>query len=398
MVATMQLEARRSFPGAEEKAQLDAAGVSIVSAQAAAAVGEFLAQATNDAGGAHHGGRLEHARAATAGLLGARPHQIALIPSTSAGLNVVASSIPIGRGDNVVTSEIEFVSIVAPFQRRCEQSGGELRVARSEGGRLEAEHVLEIVDARTRAVVLSSVVWTTGYRVRHPGDRTGVPPPRCSPGGRRDPAARGDPVRRRRGVCRGCRLRRPQVAGLAGCARRALRERRLLHPLPAAAPVRADGAAARRELARPVDAAGLHADAGLPARRRGTTLQVGCHHAAMAAAGLAAAVDVIRSAGMEMIREHVLALGELVAAELAALGLEVVSDLGADNRSGITTFHAGRSAEDDVTMQRFLRERDVITAVRYTAGAGGTRISCHLYNNARDIDRLLAAVKEKLGR
>ena len=49
-------------------------------------------------------------------------------------------------------------------------------------------------------------------------------------------------------------------------------------------------------------------------------------------------------------------------------------------------------------MSTFLRERGIVTIVRYTRGSGGVRISCHLYNNLDDLDALLAGVRAGLGR
>ena len=43
-------------------------------------------------------------------------------------------------------------------------------------------------------------------------------------------------------------------------------------------------------------------------------------------------------------------------------------------------------------MNRLLAKR-ILTSVRYTSNVGGVRVSCHLYNTAEDIDRLLDAVK-----
>src|SRR6185312_2176672 len=74
-------------------------------------------------------------------------------------------AIGVGRGDNVVVSELDFISVVAPFQEQCRAGGGVLRVVEGDAGTLPASRVIETIDARTRAVVLSTVVWTSGYRI-----------------------------------------------------------------------------------------------------------------------------------------------------------------------------------------------------------------------------------------
>ena len=133
MVSRMELEARRLYPGTQKLVHLDAAGIGLVAEPAQAAVEAFLVEAGSDPLAAHHAGRLDDARAAAARLIGARPAQIALIASTSAGLNAIAGAIDIGRGDNVVVSELDFISVVAPFQERCRAGGGVLRVVEGDG-------------------------------------------------------------------------------------------------------------------------------------------------------------------------------------------------------------------------------------------------------------------------
>ena len=123
---------RQMFPGAAERVQLDAGGISIVSTAARAAVEEFLSEIACRPDDAHSDERgIEAARSAAAAMIGARPDQVALISSTSAGLNIVANVVALGRGDNLVTTDSEFVSVVAPFQQRCREAGATLRITPS---------------------------------------------------------------------------------------------------------------------------------------------------------------------------------------------------------------------------------------------------------------------------
>ena len=45
--------------------------------------------------------------------------------------------------------------------------------------------------------------------------------------------------------------------------------------------------------------------------------------------------------------------------------------------------------EDNIALTNFLQEHKVLVSVRYTSGVGGVRVSCHLFNNRDDLDRLL---------
>jgi len=43
-----------------------------------------------------------------------------------------------------------------------------------------------------------------------------------------------------------------------------------------------------------------------------------------------------------------------------------------------------------------LLARRVLVSVRYTAGVGGVRVSCHFFNNEEDVGRLTEGVEEFL--
>ena len=88
------------------------------------------------------------------------------------------------------------------------------------------------------------------------------------------------------------------------------------------------------------------------------------------------------------VAAHVGSLTDSLASGLARLGVEVVTLLDPDHRSGITTFTLG-SQERNVEAMRYLLDRRILTSVRYTSGVGGVRVSCHLFNNGSDVDRLL---------
>ena len=57
------------------------------------------------------------------------------------------------------------MSVVVPWLEKCRAVEAELRVVRHEGGRIAADAVIARLDERTRAVVLSSVQWTNGFRL-----------------------------------------------------------------------------------------------------------------------------------------------------------------------------------------------------------------------------------------
>ncbi|MDH4062828.1 MAG: aminotransferase class V-fold PLP-dependent enzyme [Acidobacteriota bacterium] len=112
----------------------------------------------------------DRARALFARLVNAPdPQRIAVIPSASYGLAVVARNLPLSAGQNVVVTHEQFPANIYPWRKRCASTGAELRVVRppevAEGrGRLFNERVLEAIDARTAMVALGHVHWTDGTR------------------------------------------------------------------------------------------------------------------------------------------------------------------------------------------------------------------------------------------
>ena len=68
----------------------------------------------------------DRARERAAGLLGVSKDEVAFLPSTSDGVNMVAQTIDFQPGDNVVVETIEFPSDVYPWLLR-QEDGVEVR-------------------------------------------------------------------------------------------------------------------------------------------------------------------------------------------------------------------------------------------------------------------------------
>jgi selenocysteine lyase/cysteine desulfurase len=91
----------------------------------------------------------EACRALFAGLVGARPEDVALLPALSSAAGLVAASLGAGPGDNIVLCAGDFTSTLLPW-RGLEKRGVELRVRPLTG-------LVEAVDGRTALVAVSSV-------------------------------------------------------------------------------------------------------------------------------------------------------------------------------------------------------------------------------------------------
>lgn len=104
------------------------------------------------------------ARTRVARLLNADVEEIALTDNTGEGMNVVSHGINWHEGDEVITTNHEHISALAPLYQLRDRYGIVIRVA--DLGPLADRPALEAIEqlttSRTRMIVLSHVTWTTG--------------------------------------------------------------------------------------------------------------------------------------------------------------------------------------------------------------------------------------------
>ena len=169
-VLTSLQDVRSQFPVLRDKTFFDSAGVGIAPLVAADAIRDFLDSVTRIPARSmvDHHMKLEEvrerARPEVARLINASEDEIALIESTTHGLSIAARALPLQPGDNIVTTDLEFIEV--PLAWRQEGTGihPEVRLARNQDGTLPVSAFEEHIDKRTRAVVVSSVQWCNGYR------------------------------------------------------------------------------------------------------------------------------------------------------------------------------------------------------------------------------------------
>jgi selenocysteine lyase/cysteine desulfurase len=107
-------------------------------------------------------GMIEATREKAARFVGASSSEIAFVPNTSWGLNLVALGFPWKEGDNVVTDDMEFPSNAFPW-RALAARGVECRAAKNRAGRIGVEDLASLVDACTRVVAVSFVAFHNGW-------------------------------------------------------------------------------------------------------------------------------------------------------------------------------------------------------------------------------------------
>lgn len=106
----------------------------------------------------------ERARELLAGLLGARPEQVAFVRNTSDALSTVANGLTWKPGDNIVTFRREFPSNIYPWLRLRQAFGVEVRMCEERDGRIDFEEFKDLADQNTRIIAISHVQFASGFR------------------------------------------------------------------------------------------------------------------------------------------------------------------------------------------------------------------------------------------
>ncbi|MFP6750702.1 MAG: aminotransferase class V-fold PLP-dependent enzyme [Pirellulaceae bacterium] len=107
---------------------------------------------------------LEKVRVQAAGMLAADATEIAFVPNTSSGIQLVAEGFPWREGDNLVTLENEFPSNLYPWMN-LKDRGVETRMVAVEETVPDLDQLLEACDHRTRLITVSWVSFCTGWRL-----------------------------------------------------------------------------------------------------------------------------------------------------------------------------------------------------------------------------------------
>jgi len=102
-------------------------------------------------------GKTEFAR-----LIGAKSGEIALVENTSMGLNIAANVLHYPRGSKIVTTDLEYPSVVYPWLRR--RLGVKVHYVKNVNGKVLLDDMEKAVDDKTVAVTISHVEYVNGFR------------------------------------------------------------------------------------------------------------------------------------------------------------------------------------------------------------------------------------------
>ncbi len=389
---------RALFPGAHDKTFLDAACVSLAPTVAADAIQKFLHDALMcyepSATAQHIAMDLarKQARVEAARLINASIEEIAIVESTTAGLNTIASAMPFEDGDNVAMCDLEFLQVAIPFDNLRRFKRVELRPVHHRNGLVTVDDFARVCDQRTKAIVVSSVQWSNGLKL--------------------DLAGLSEIATRRRAWlivdaiqqlgASAIDVSKLGVDALAcgghkwlnapfGCGFLYVNKTRLGEVDPVMR--------GYLTMQKPEGGWGTYFSTPsiTPFRRYdfigdARKFETGGTSNYPGAIGLGASLKLISEIGKDAIESHIRKLSRELIEGLQQRGARVVTPDDDEMRAGIVTFRLSERREDSLALTQFLLDHKVYVSTRYTSNVGGTRASVHFFNNRDDIAKLLDVI------
>ncbi|HEX8746660.1 MAG TPA: aminotransferase class V-fold PLP-dependent enzyme [Pyrinomonadaceae bacterium] len=317
----------------------------------------------------------ERARTLAAGMIGARPEQLAFMRNTSDGLSTIANGMRWRAGENVVTFRGEFPSNIYPWLRLSAAHGVEVRMCEERQGRIDLDELIGLIDDRTRVVAISQVQYASGFRADL--ERLGR-------------AARKHDALLVVDVIQGMGVMPLDVEAELVDAAAGACHKWLLTPEGVGLLYLSDRALERVEptlvgwvsVPDPEDYGNFEQDwnRGALPWETGTAPTAVLH-------GLEASLSLLTETGVERIAAHLEELTDYLCERLGARDYEIVSSRRAGEKSQIVCIRH-RGERTPMSLYAHLKRQNVIVAPR----GDRLRIAPHLYNTVQDIEALLAAL------
>ncbi len=366
---------RAQMPVANRWAYFDHAAVAPLPAPTQQAIVRWAEQAAaeGDTVWPQWSRRVEQCRAAAARLIHAESSEIALVHSTTEGLSIVAEGYPWQEGDNVVTMANEFPSNLYPWKNLASR-GVETRCVEAPDGRVDLDRVAAACDARTRIVSISWVGYASGFRC----DLDAL----ASLAHERNALLCVDAIQAL-GVFP-LDVRRTPIDFLAADG-----HKWLLGPEGAGLfYIRSEHLDRLRPIGvgwHSVAHAGDYTNTDFVLKPSAARFEGGSQNM-VGFLGLAESLELLLELGTEAIAGRILDLTDLACGRLEQAGATIVSDRYGDHRSGIVAFEW--PGHEPLAAKKKCLEAGVVVSAR----AGKLRLAAHAYNNASDLDRLIAAL------
>lgn len=154
------------FPVTQKYVYMNHAGVAPLSKRVQKAMVDFVEDATvNGAVNVDDWvDTVEECRDSAAELMNAKSTEIAFMKNTTQGILIAANGIDWNKGDNVVTTAVEFPANVYPWWSLNDRYGVKTRMVPEKDGVIHLQDLIDTIDDRTRVVTISHVEFASGYR------------------------------------------------------------------------------------------------------------------------------------------------------------------------------------------------------------------------------------------
>lgn len=379
---------------------LDAACVSFAPRRTVEAIkdfAEFTAKNDEENSSAHHiamDGKRHKAYVEACRLLNADPEEIAIVESTTHGLNIAATSLELKDGQNVLTTNLEFIQVALPWCVMRRKKDIEVRVVRAENNRFTVEDFMKAADDNTKLIVISSVEWCNGWRMdlKSIGEFCKEKEIYLVIDAVQEIGARKVNVKDFHVdilTAGGHKwLNSPYGAGILYINKELLPK---IDPvfwgyLNSKVPEGGWGAYWENP------AAPSTADwEFVPTARR---FEIGGTSNYPGAIALGESLELINEIGIDNIDVRILGMTDYCMAGLKKLGGTMITHPDIEHRSGIVIFRLYDNLEKDREVLRRLHSQRIFIAQRFTDNVGGFRVSCHYFNNERDFNNLFNALEK----
>jgi len=366
---------RRWFPVTRNKVFLNHAAQSPLPKPVADAICKYAEDFSNFGDTSiewNNGGKTLFAK-----LIGAKPEEIALIENTSMGMNIAANVLHYPPGSKIVTTDLEYPSVVYPWLRRS--LGVKVHYVKNVNGKILLDDVEKAVDDKTVAVAVSHVEYVNGFRnnlraiseIAHKHGAYLIVDAIQSAGA--------IPID----------VKRDDVDFLATAC-----YKWLLSP-PGAGYLYVKGeliekfeppfvgwASVKPEVFETIDFWDIWS---LRLSETASRFEVGSP-SFISFVGAAEALKMILNFGIENIEGRILKLTDYLIASIKNLGLKLFTPEEKQYRSGIVLFKIQKPQE----LVAKLRQKGIVVSAR----AHGIRVSPHFYNTEDEIDKLVEEIKK----
>ncbi len=110
-------------------------------------------------------GHLEHARQRLGKMVGTIGENLLFVDNATFGMNIVAASVPLATGDEVLATNHEYGAVLRIWRERCQKAGAKLVVQKLPDSFVDAQEVVSALfagaSARTKVIVVSHITSPT---------------------------------------------------------------------------------------------------------------------------------------------------------------------------------------------------------------------------------------------